>query len=234
MAQESYSDEVLEGTPGRVTDFLLGIGADAAIRTILANAGMTDADIDEGKSLLLASFGKKKPSAAEQDTVAAKAQRDAVAALSPLDEDLFPRARAVLSRFSPEAGAFLLGGLQVQESANDSVTVLATFCTNYRTLEKGRAGKEEQDKKALEALKGRNITTEKIAEIEALLAVAFGPTTVKEASNAREERRAVLSNLKVWYDDWAATAHSVIKKRGQLIRLGLAKRRSPKKEEPTA
>jgi hypothetical protein len=41
----------------------------------------------------------------------------------------------------------------------------------------------------------------------------------------QEER---LTALKVWYDDWAATAREVVTRRSDLIRLGLAKPRKSK------
>jgi hypothetical protein len=48
-----------------------------------------------------------------------------------------------------------------------------------------------------------------------------------------DERLAKLAQLKGWYDEWAATARAVVKKRGYLIRLGLAQRKVGKKGEPT-
>ncbi|AUX43918.1 uncharacterized protein SOCE26_053740 [Sorangium cellulosum] len=45
-----YSDVVIEGTPERAIKLLMGIGAVASIRTLMAGAGMTDDDILEGRA----------------------------------------------------------------------------------------------------------------------------------------------------------------------------------------
>src|SRR4051812_42755432 len=50
MPAPTYSDEVLEQTPERVTKFLSGLGAVPTIRTLLAQAGMSDDDIIEGRT----------------------------------------------------------------------------------------------------------------------------------------------------------------------------------------
>jgi hypothetical protein len=50
---------------------------------------------------------------------------------------------------------------------------------------------------------------------------------------APADRREALAKLRAWFDEWAATARAVIKKRSYLIRLGLAARKSPERpEEP--
>jgi len=65
--------------------------------------------------------------------------------------------------------------------------------------------------------------------------VALGPTEPlpeQKQAVAPEARLQGLTALKLWYDDWSATAHALVRKRAHLIRLGLATRRSPTTAEP--
>ncbi|WP_437723204.1 hypothetical protein [Sorangium sp. So ce861] len=42
----------------------------------------------------------------------------------------------------------------------------------------------------------------------------------------------MLVKLRGWFDEWSTTARAVIKKRGYLIRLGLANRKAPQRKSP--
>ena len=44
------------------------------------------------------------------------------------------------------------------------------------------------------------------------------------------ERRAALVALRGWFEEWSATAKSVVKKKSHLIRLGFASRKLPDPE----
>ena len=57
----TYTQETLEATPERVTKLLTGIGALPTVRTLMGEAAMTDADIDEGRVLLLACLAAPRP-----------------------------------------------------------------------------------------------------------------------------------------------------------------------------
>src|SRR5262245_61698334 len=101
MPAPTYSDEVLEQTPERATKFLSGLGAVPTIRTLLAQAGMSDDDIIEGRTLLLAVLAAPRSPEAVRDTDKAKAQRAAVAELDQWDEPNFARFQAALLRRFP-------------------------------------------------------------------------------------------------------------------------------------
>jgi len=96
---------VLEATPERVTKFLMGMGPVAAIRTVMAEAGMTDDDIVEGRALLLDVLAAPWKSSAAPDTADARAQRAATAELDPWDEPNFARHGAALRRHFPDVHA---------------------------------------------------------------------------------------------------------------------------------
>jgi hypothetical protein len=237
-----YSDEVLEETPQRVTKFLNGIGAEPTIRTLLLSAGMTDADIIEGRTLLLACLAAPEGAPAAKATDESLAQRNATAELDDWDEANFARYAAALRRHYPDAAHYVFQNLSASTGAA-AVQGVATFLARIDALEKGsdkaREKTKKDDKKAVELLAQRGLTKKERARLEDLIHVALGPTAplpdTTEVDARRAERRAALATLKAWFDEWSAAARAVVKKRGYLIRLGLAARkaRKAKTTEPT-
>jgi hypothetical protein len=237
----NYSDEVLEETPERTTKLLSGIGAVATIRTLLHEGGMTDDEIIEGRSLLMACLAAPRGSVAPQDTEAAQAQRAAVAELDEWDEPNFARYQAALARHAPDAADYVFRDLSASTGPKATQGV-ATFLERIDALDHGtdpeRARSKKSDKKAVELLATRGLTTKERARLGALVKTALGPTSVlPEGSDAGQEARAArrekLVALKQWYDEWATTARALVKKRLHLIRLGLAQRKVKTKAAPT-
>jgi hypothetical protein len=228
-----YSDEVLEKTPERATKFLTGLGAVATLRTLLAEAGMADDDIIEGRTLLLACLAAPIPRVVV-DTEGAKAQRAAVAELDEWDEPNFARYSATLRRHHPDAGEFVFKELSASTGVA-AVNGVATFLSRVAALASGseaeRKATRKEDKKAVELLAKRGLDEEERARLQALVDVALGPTAPMVPSEAAaagdENRRKALTALKDWYEEWSTAARAVVKKRGYLIRLGLATRKSP-------
>ena len=85
----AYFLQRLEATPDKATRHLSGIGAVATIRTLLAEAGMTDEAIIEGRDYLCACLAAPRGLTAAQDTDDAKAQRAAVAELDQWGYSVF-------------------------------------------------------------------------------------------------------------------------------------------------
>jgi hypothetical protein len=237
-----YSDEVLEATPERTTKLLSGIGAVATIRTLLHEGGMNDDDIIEGRELLMACLAAPRGNAAPNDTADAEAQRAAAAALDEWDEPNFPRYQATLERHAPDVAAYVFFELAASTGAKATQGV-ATFLERLDALEHGtdpaRAKSRKTDKKAIELLAKRGLTKEERARLVALVNVALGPTSVlpdgaDAGQEARAARRDKLVELRQWYDEWATAARALVRKRGHLIRLGLAQRKVKAKPEPVA
>ncbi len=234
-----YSDEVLEETPERVAKLLNGIGAVPTIRTLLAQGGIDDDDLAEGRALLLAVLGAPKSPEATMDTEEAKTQRDAVAELDEWDEPNFAIHEAALRRRFPEQEKYVFDGLKASTGSR-AVTGVATLLARLDTLEKGtdehRQQSRKQDKEAVEFLaKKKGFDKKERERLGKLVKIALGPTSAlpdAPAPTADHARRERLVALKEWYDEVATTAKAKIKKRGSLIRLGLASRKSPKKREP--
>ncbi len=233
-----YSDETLEETPERATRLLTGIGGVATLRTLLASVGMDDDQIREGRDFLLSCLAAPKP-AALTDTAEAKAQREAVATLDEWDEPNFARFEATLRRHHPSAGEYIFNELSAS-TGRAAVTGVATFLTRVSALEDGSdperqdAQTKEDDKKAVALLAKRGFDQAERARIKHIVHVALSPTaSLPEALPTLEQRRAALAALRAWYDEWAAAARTVVKKKSYLIRLGLAKRKAPKKKAKT-
>lgn len=241
MAEGKYSSQVLEETPPRAAKLLNAIGAEPVIRTLMAQAGMTDEDIAEGGKLLLACWAQPPSVASNHDTPEAKLQRAATAELDQWDEPHFGRFSATLRRHHPSAGAYVFHNLTASTGAG-AVAGVATFLNRVDVLEKGsdpaRVEQKKDDKKAVELLASRGLDKKERARLGELVKVALQPTgslpAAPEADAKREAaREAALTALKDWFEEWAASARAVVKKRGYLIRLGLANRKVAKKDKGT-
>ena len=230
---DQFSEEVLEGTPERVTKFLSGLGAVALIRTSLHQAGMTNEDIIEGRTLLLDCLAAPLETPLSTDTKEAKSAREAMVEIDRSDEHMFARVRSALNRYFPSASEFVFYDLKAGRRVQ-SVQAMSTFLARLEAMEQGtdpaRADMREQDRQAIELLHRRGITPEVRERMARLVQVALGPTPALPELPALnpEERRTRLVALKLWFDDWSGTARAVVNKRSHLIRLGLARRRSPR------
>lgn len=238
--EKKYSDEVLEETPGRASKLLNAIGAVPEIRTLMFQGGMTDEEIVEGGRLLVACWGDLPAPERDKDTEAAKRQRAATAELDQWDEPNFARYGATLQRHYPSVGAYVFHELSAS-TGSEAVAGVATFLKRLNALEDGsdpaRKDTKKDDKKAVDLLADRGLSQKERARLAALVEVALGPTSTlapapEHDKKRKAERTKALVALKDWYEEWATTARSLIKKRVYLIRMGLANRKKPKKPDP--
>ncbi len=228
-----YSQEVLELTPERATRFLQGIGALPVVRTLLAHHGMKDTDIEEGRTLLLACLAQPMEVRAAMQTESSLAQRAAAAELDQWDEPNFARFGAALRRHHPSAYTYVFSNLKPASGVLSAKTI-ATFLSRLDALESGsdpaRSDTKASDANAIALLTRRGLTPDERKRLRKLVDVALGPTDPlaelpKEPTiNAR---LLALNELRAWYDEWATVARIVVKRRADLIRLGLAARRKP-------
>ena len=92
------------------------------------------------------------------------------------------------------------------------------------------------DSAALSLLEERGIGPEAWERMERLGSIARmlpedGATIEEEAAEA-EALLESLKALRVWYEEWSALARIAITQRADLIRLGLAQRRTPRAVAP--
>jgi hypothetical protein len=233
-----YSQEVLELTPARVTKFLQGIGALPVVRTLLAQNGMTDTEIKEGRALLLKCLAEPLDVAPEIQTESAATQRAAVAELDQWDEPNYARYGATLRRHHRSAYDYVFRDLKAA-SGPLAVQGVATFLARIEALASGsdpsRSEMKKADGEAVSLLESRGLTVPERKRLKKLVDIALGPTaSLEELPKAGvSQRLLVLNELRAWYDEWATTARAVIKKRSDLIRLGLATRKVGAKAKAT-
>jgi hypothetical protein len=235
----AFSSEVLEATPDRATRLLSDIGAVATIRTLLAEAGMADQDIIEGRDYLLACLAAPRGISAAVDTDDAKAQRASVAELDQWDEPSFGRFGATLKRHYPSAQAYVFANLSASTGVA-AVHGVATFLTRIDALEGGtdpdRQATKKDDKKAVELLAKRGLDKAERARLQKLVHVALGPTATLPQQSGQQtpaERVKALTTLREWYEEWAAAARSVVKKKSYRIRIGIATRKTAVRKPKT-
>ena len=233
----------LEKTIDRVSKFLAAIAASHAIYARLALRGWTEADMAEGRALLMALL-TPAPSTEERKVLAAAAKADkrvavAVRELDDLDEPHFSVAESALLHNFPDQHAFVFFELKASTGFK-AVDGWRTMLTRLEALRAApeRSDTRKQDHEALALLAKRGLHAEELARIESLLQIAegsgFGSTYVETSAADEAAREQKLILLRSWFEQWTAVARAQIKRRDHSIRLGLAQRRTaPSEKEET-
>ena len=195
---------------------------------------MTQSDVDEGFKLLHHVVGFEpvaQPPRVENPSA------DALRAIDAWDEPTFAKASAALERRFPAQWEFVFGDGLAPAQGTDSVLAVMKLLERLDALESSANRKDtrKQDHAALAVLASRGIDDAARAEMRKLLKTAQRAPEVpltddhsKELAAAREANAIALYR---WYKEWSTTAHAVIKRRDQLVLMGLAKR---KKKEGSA
>lgn len=211
----------LEEAPAKALVFLRTIGMNADIRATMSKYGYSAEAHAMGWSLL------EKTSGFTADGATSNPVGDAIKQLSDWNGVGFHRIHAALAHLHPEQESLVFKDL---ESATGVAAVLsvATLLARIDILDgigpeaALRKDKAEADKKALATLASRGIDeTERKRLADLVKTAQSAPMPTAEVVSAGE---AALLALKGWYDDWSETAKAVLEKRGDLIKLGLAKR----------
>jgi hypothetical protein len=234
MKTISYEQQVLEETPARAISFLRAIATNKAIRTAMQQCGYTEEEHAHGWRLLMAASGYRTSGFTSADDENARA---AIAELDAWDEPGFRRVHAALGRLHPDQDAFVFDALDPAQGVGAVVSV-AALLDRLDALEGSpdRAATRDADRAAIATLARRGIDTELRAHLHALVKTAQTaklPVPTQRAV-AVADRQKALCDLRAWHKDWAETAHAVIRRRDQLIVMGLAKRHGPKDDEGNA
>jgi hypothetical protein len=239
---EAPSRQILDETPGRALKFLGTVSRSKVIHALLAARGYTQAEHEQGWSLLLQVSGYQRaaPVTSEDPVV-----REAVVALDQWDEPNFRIVRAALDRRHPEQSAFVFdGGLGPQVGAAAVVSV-ATLLDRLDALESSPERKKTRkaDHEALETLAKRGVDKAERERLRALVEIAKRPANDDDAIAAGDDEDLHASSdatsegllaLRAWYQEWSEVARVVVKRRSDLIRLGLARRKPTSKSAPKA
>lgn len=221
----TVSRQTLDNTPARALAFLRAVGTDPKIHAALAAVGFSDKEVERGWALVRAVFGFPQPPAPAVHNPVASAMEQLEAWNGPG----FLRARAALRHLHPEQESFVFDGLVVGRGAA-AVLAVGTFLERCAQLESGKDRKatHKADLAAIQTLESRGVTKSerrRLGEMVAIVETRAAP--LLEAAPVAE-RDAALMQLRAWLMDWSDTARAVIKRRDQLIRLGIARRRSKK------
>ena len=224
------SRQTLDATLLRALVFLRVLGRNPKIADLLSPRGYTDEEHDEGWNLLLRASGYrfKLPKGAAFDSEARRAQTE----LDQWDEPNFQIAQAALLRKHPEQARFVFDGLSPGRGA-ESVVKVKLFLDRLDALDGDptREATREADRAALETLAKRGIGTEERLRLRELVAQAQQAADLPPGSGAADlatreqetaQREQDLYNLYLWHKEWSITAARLIRRRDQLIRLGLA------------
>ncbi|HEU4406834.1 MAG TPA: hypothetical protein VFS43_16320 [Polyangiaceae bacterium] len=228
-AWPSVSRQTLEQTPGRVHQFLRGVGTSASIRAQLTARGYSKKVHAQGWRLLQATSGFFDDGATdgEADDTAVRA---AIAEIDAWDEPGFRIINASLRARHPAQHAFLTQGLRASTGA-ESVTGVAALLDRLDALERApeREATRKADHAALATLADRGIDARERKRLRALVERAqdFAERFDNPSERAKVEKRMreALLELRLWYEEWSEMARVTFKRRDELIRLGLASRR---------
>lgn len=216
MAANQFSDDVLKRVSPRAYKFLNYAGNSPEVFSAMAANGFRGEDLEEGWALLYAARPVIGPASVVDDTQAA----DARARIDAWDEPNLRRYREAVKRLHPAVEPRLFRGLKPGSGA-ESIMSVTLFLDRVDQVEDG------PDRAVVGTLKQRGLTDAVRTELRELLATAKSVQAPVSLEKLRALHRESLVALKLWFDDWAATAHTAGLNRFHLIHLGLATRKKP-------
>ena len=224
----------LDTYPTRALNLLKAIAGDMGISTAMSTRGYSEADQNEGWSLLHQAtlFGHFAGEAINE-----VAGRKAMQEIDDADEAIFRIISATLGRRFPEQGELVLAGIGSVRGAG-AVLHMGILLDRLDQLESGQERSpalRARDQAAMTVLAARGITPEERARLRRLvdLAKRSAPTFMSPSAREEQEKRRItgLTALREWYLEWSEIARVVVKRRDVLIRMGLANRRSAQESE---
>jgi hypothetical protein len=220
-ATNDVTDSTLKSAPERTLAFLNG-ASDPAIRTALAAVGWSSEHVEEAMRLIAGVHGVGVVAPKVDPTV------EAIAACEAWLTAEFVRARARLQLSFPEQALFLFHDL-VGGKGSEAVLDVKTFLERRHELENSAARKATRkvDHEALALLAAVGVTKAEVKRLGELVTTAQA-VVAQEIDEASVKRVEALRKIYAWVTAWSEIARTVITRRHQLIRLGIAKRRSTK------
>jgi hypothetical protein len=229
----SVSRSTLDAVPERALAFLRGMGLSVGIRRALFARGYTKDDHVEGWKLLheVSGFGDAGEEV-EDATV-----REAALEIDAWDEGAIRIIQATFERRFPEQAAFVLQGIRPATGAA-AILGVARLLERLDALEESdeRKDSRKQDRAALELLARRGIDAKERARVRSLVEQAkqvgeISPPDPEDLEAVERKRTESLMRLYAWHREWSEIARVTIRRRDQLIRLGLAYRKAAPGED---
>ena len=235
--------KTLERAPVRCLAFLLGVGRSPAIRGRLATRGYTVEEHHRGWSLLRAVDPMVPANDMPAASDGAEDVRACITRLDRWDNQNLPIADLALRKRCPAVHTFVFGDGLAPAVGPTSVRVVGTFLARIDAIAEVAANdgtksaakhrfSAAQARDALSLLDSRGIDAAERASVHAWLATAqqgaeaIAPTDAV-ADDGTSQRALV--ELHEWITEWSLIARKVLKRRADLIALGLAEKRPRKK-----
>lgn len=224
IAAVSISRTTAQQTPVRCAQFLRTAGTDPAIGAALQLVGFGPEDRKEGWSLLTRASESVPEVAPPADSPALEASRQ-LDTWRGLHVNV---ARAALRRLHPLVEAFVFDSASTN-AVTTAVVAVGQFLDRLDALESSpkRKSTRRDDHAALATLVKRGITEQARKAARHLINVIESAAVPQPAINDPQlgvARAQAMADLHAWLSDWTECARSVIKRRDQLIRLGIGKR----------
>lgn len=226
-ASGDVTDDTLKLGPTRLLTFLQGV-SDPAIRALFAPLGWSDQRLDEAWSLLNElKAANKIPSTPVPDPVT-----EGIASCEAWQATGLIRARAMMQLAFPEQAAFMFHDF-VPGTGTAAVLNVATFLQRRQELENGveRKGTRKADHEALQVIEETGVTKDTLKKLQGFVdsvQTVAAPIRPQHLADADAKRTEVLRKIHAWITAWSEMARTVITRRDQMIKLGIAKRRSHK------
>ena len=209
----------LQEIAARAVIFVRGVGMNPSIRAQLEAVGYTDAVHAEGWGLVFRSSGFD-PGGPPSNPLA-----DAITELSDWCPTGFHRVHAALAYAYADQADFVFKDL-VAASGPDAIVAVGLLLDRLDSLQSGTdrdPATKTEDRAALAKLSSRGIDKKERDRLRALVVTArLGAKAAPP--DATSKHVETLMALRAWYLDWSETAHAIIAMRGDLIRIGLAKK----------
>ena len=220
------TEATLKAGPARLLMFLQG-AADPAVRAKFAALGWSTQRLEEAWGLLaMVKQASVLASAPVADPIA-----EAIAACEEWQAAGLIRARAMLQLSFPEQAFFIFHGF-VAAKGTAAVLNVSTFLERRHVLENAaeRKASRKTDREALAVLEEAGVTAEVLENLHGHVGTVQSATAAPrtEISDAEALRLDGLRKIHAWLTAWSDMARTVITRRDQLIRLGIAKRRPRK------
>ena len=227
-AARDISELTLKAAPARLLTFLQGM-ADPAVRAKFGGLNWSEDVANDAWALLeeLKAASVIMPPALENPTT------EAITACEHWQSTGLVRARAMLQMTHPEQALFLFHDFEPAKGMT-AVLNVATFLQRREALahDGDRKASRKSDAEALAIIEHTGTTKDTIKQLASKVATAH---SVPEAMNIESitnevdaARLEALRKIQAWITAWSEMARTVVTRRDQLIKLGIAKRRARK------
>ncbi len=226
----NVSRQTLVASVPRAVAFLGAVKIHAPLaRTLAREIAFDDAEQERGWSLCRTVASADAPDSDVEALV------EAVAACERFLGEGFVRARGILQLYHPDAARAAVDRVSATTQKLEAVMAVQIFVENCRALP-ADDGAPSRSRGPRAALASVGVDDRELDRLSGLVAAASGldreeaPRAFRAGPNGSSEdrRERDLARVYVWITAWSEMARTVVTRKDDLIRLGLAKKKPPK------